>query len=766
MNGFHVLLDRRTPAPSPSRQTSLYGVLDLLVDGSNVTARIGEGQVFPFLRDLALATVDVASGKRPRTSVRFYQRDDAWELGVARCDDDLLLTVFRGGAEPEVAVFERRVAGNDLIDGVLSAVAEALGRGLVGDGLRADLSCARDTLAAARPFARLAKTTESAVLVEPDNDLAFALGGSLSLRDVGIRTAGGVERADLHALLVRGKLSVVTRSRTRDLDNVHLFLVAERLAFVARDLVSAWDQGLPYHRRADVGGVSLAVRLASEGELTVSIRGANARPASPVGESFRVADVPAFVESIVTFGRSLARALLRHDRSFGENLRLTAFRQAIKVLAEDLRQDRVAAVINPSPESYRAYATSAGAPREAARGIAQGKLRFTQRWSASVPAIDLRGTFLCGDRLVIGASRETTCLDRASGDVLWQRPTARAVSVPTPGGLARIHSDGLVDLLDFGTGEASFSVRVAPRIGAMSTGAVVHAPALPKLLVVTEGERSLSAIDLVSGDVRWRRNLSGQGTVRIRRAGKLLVEVSGDASMTAIDVQSGETVWKFCDRLPFPSAPYFDQDSIFVVGSDTRSQGRIRSRLHAIDAWTGAARFSAELARGQRPVGSVLTAGSAVVVVTRDERGIGLAAFDRTTGEPRWTVAPGFAPPLTAWMGVDDAIVGNTEDGEVVAVDATTGETRFRRTLARSADDALPRSLEPVLRSGALFVPQAQVHVIRPRDGEVLGVVPTDLVPDLLRVDERCDVFVAEESGHVAAFGAGPQLSLVRPISR
>ena len=113
-------------------------------------------------------------------------------------------------------------------------------------------------------------------------------------------------------------------------------------------------------------------------------------------------------------------------------------------------------------------------------------------------------------------------------------------------------------------------------------------------------------------------------------------------------------------------------------------------------------------------------------------------------------------------MGVDDAIVGNTEDGEVFAVDAATGETRFRRTLARSVDDALPRSLEPVLRSGALFVPQGQVHVLRPRDGELLGVVPTDLVPDLLRVDERCDVFVAEESGHVAAFGAGPRLSLVR----
>jgi hypothetical protein len=44
----------------------------------------------------------------------------------------------------------------------------------------------------------------------------------------------------------------------------------------------------------------------------------------------------------------------------------------------------------------------------------------------------------------------------------------------------------------------------------------------------------------------------------------------------------------------------------------------------------------------------------------------------------------------------------------------------------------------------------------------VLGKVPSDLIPDLLRVDERCEVYVVEESGHLAAFGAAPRLSLVQ----
>ena len=66
------------------------------------------------------------------------------------------------------------------------------------------------------------------------------------------------------------------------------------------------------------------------------------------------------------------------------------------------------------------------------------------------------------------------------------------------------------------------------------------------------------------------------------------------------------------------------------------------------------------------------------------------------------------------------------------------------------------------LRNGALFVPHVDVHVFRPSDGTHRAAIgPCDAIPDLLRVDERCDVYVAEESGHMVAFGAGPRLTLV-----
>src|SRR4029453_1699322 len=108
------------------------------------------------------------------------------------------------------------------------------------------------------------------------------------------------------------------------------------------------------------------------------------------------------------------------------------------------------------------------------------------------------------------------------------------------------------------------------------------------------------------------------------------------------------------------------------------------------------------------------------------------------------------------------AVILNSEGGELCAVDANDGTTRYRHVLSSGLDGDKPRRLEPLLRSGALFVPQSEIHVVRPRDGTLLGKVPTDLIPDLLRVDERCDVYVVEESGHLAAFAAAPRLALVQ----
>ena len=282
---------------------------------------------------------------------------------------------------------------------------------------------------------------------------------------------------------------------------------------------------------------------------------------------------------------------------------------------------------------------------------------------------------------------------------------------------------------------------------------------LPRLLIVTEGERHLVAIDLTSGEPRWRqpgavrlreREAPGApGVPRMKRAGKLLYFTSGDSALTALDVS--------------PAPPYgASAIASLPHASDARSRRPLRSRrgdparaaqLHAIDPFSGSARWSRTLRPlpngGGAPCtveGAALVAGGVVAFPVRDREGLAVVAHDRDTGERRWETVRALLPQGPSWIAVDDLFIGNTPTGEVVAMEAATGELRYRHLLGRTLEHDVPRRLEPVLRSGALFVPHTDVRVLRrvtAPSGQSRPAMPSR---DLLRVDERCDVYVAEEA--------------------
>jgi hypothetical protein len=327
---------------------------------------------------------------------------------------------------------------------------------------------------------------------------------------------------------------------------------------------------------------------------------------------------------------------------------------------------------------------------------------------------------------------------------------------------------------------------------------VVHLPGLPKLVVVTEGEHHLVAIDLTNGEPRWRWSWGAsrgpaRGTPRMKRAGRLVYFTCGDGALTALDVMTGAVVWRLRDRLRFRTPPTVAHDATFIVSGGAHGV----ARLYAVDPYSGHVRWSQPIGDANAPCtieGAPLVSSGAVAIAVRQKSGLALVAFRREDGAPISGTAAtspsqgarSVAPTGTSWLAVDDAFIGNAPSGEVVAVDATTGELRWRHVLGpRPLEADVPRRLEPVLRCGALFVPcslvmgtggkperdrtgelVAGISILRPSDGATLGTIaPTEAIPDLLRVDERCDVYVAEDSGHLIAFGALPRLSLL-PGSR
>ncbi len=744
--------------------------IDVFVHGANVTARVGEGHGATVLRDLASAVVELAGASRGKAIVRFY--DEPWELCIERLGGQASLSVYRTGALPEIAVYDARVPFPDVVGAAQEAVAGALERPLALHD-RAALEASSGALAAidveddeVAPDSELCP-----VSLELDADAPLSFAADFAVRAAPDVQGEPIERADLHGLLFRGRMRALVRGRVVELGSGHPFLFAESLLAVMRQALGAWEHGRTLHVRKDAGGAGVGVRLNVAGEVALSLwpRGPEREPCT--FPALRVVDATI---AAIGFGRSLVRAVLRRDRSQAHNLRLSAFRRELRETSDQVRDAcRADSKQNPQPEPYRAFVHTARPPRvQAAPSSGSARLRYAMRWRALVPGIDLRSTFLCGDRMIVGGSHETFCLDRATGDVMWRVPTRRASSVATPAGIARLHADGELALHDYATGEIVVRGRVRPRTGGPPAGAVVSAPGLPRMVILAEGERHLSAVDLATGDARWRTAWGKGGMLRLKRHGKLLYFTSGDSAFGAIDVLTGAVVWRVRDRLRFSGAVAVDHDALFTVAGGLGGA----TQLYGVDPYSGAVRFATDVpgpdSRGDLRAdkgaactveGAPLVLGRAVVIVVRDRQGVRLCAFERDTGALRWASPHTVAPMGTSWLAIDDRIVGNTPTGELVALDGETGALCYRHVLGRVLEADVPRRLEPVLRSGAVYVPSTDVHVFRPRDGQKLATVgPCEAIPDMLRVDERCNVYVAEESGHMACFGAVSRLELVR----
>ena len=159
-----------------------------------------------------------------------------------------------------------------------------------------------------------------------------------------------------------------------------------------------------------------------------------------------------------------------------------------------------------------------------------------------------------------------------------------------------------------------------------------------------------------------------------------------------------------------------------------------------------------------------LEAGDLGHVLIENLARVGVADhLDLADGDVRWSAEDPGLGTGGAGLALDDLLLVNAPAGRLRALDPATGEARYSLSLADPVADDVPRRLEPIVRGGALFVPAANIHVIRPHDGSAIGsALPCDLVPDWMRVDERGWVYVAEESGHVAGYAPVPHLTLIK----
>jgi outer membrane protein assembly factor BamB len=745
----------------------ILDTVDLFLGGENVAARAGPDAVFCLTRDLLTAVRDVTLRRREKAVVSFYE--GPWEVVLLREGDQILLSFLRVGPAPEVVVQDYAVPREMAASAVVAAGDELircvrrLERPLRRDPLVDEIDLlgaqVRGALLALLPAeeARPPETqrVRSRHYDEPlSGGLSLAFELTASSRDLLGPVIKG--RADLHGLLARGTLL----ARAGDTQLVggpgRVFLQVERLLGGLRQLLAAWEKGQAMHVRLHGDTLQVGLRLTAQDKVALTLGQANGER-----RALAVADLPVeeVAVALLTLGQELRRAVKAVAPRQRHNPRFDAFRRELATLESWYRDLTRPALVAENAIPFR---VDQGADEESASPVSLSQARrlsYLERWWLEAEGLDTKGTFLCGDRVVVTARNTVMALDRDRGELLWRVETPQAYSVMAgPFGLVRLEPSGRASLMDLRDGRTRWEVALRPRAG-LPAGLQVGGSHGPRSVVLSEGERGLVALDLNTGEQRWRFSAWRGRDFSLRPARQLLLVTCGDSAVYALDADSGELQWRLTARATFglPAVAVGDR----VVTCAGRGGGR-SARLYCADLASGRLQWVASLDAGL--AGAPVGAGrDHLVVPARHASGGALVlGLDLTTGQERWRRW------LEGWgafalLSVDDFVVACGAGGVVAAIDGGTGGLNWCRNFGSVDPDDVPRRLEPVLRGGALFVPADTVYVMNPREGTVIHSLGGEsLVPDLLRVDERCGVYVAEESGYMAAYGVATKLSVVQ----
>ena len=710
----------------------------------------------PALAELTAAAAALAIGAKRKTLLPLATA--AVEYALVRRGDSVLVSCYGTASAPVVYQLNRPVPLRLLLDTCAQLMLEMAGQEIDPTARQIAVRVAERALATKiTPDAEglLAPMNQrGGELDTPGEHVPLAFGYEAAVYPLSSSSQGRSSRADVHALLFEGHLWAFVRGRRLSLVQGPIMLAAHRMVVAVRTLIDSWESARPTHVRLRAGDFQIAMRKSSHQLVSVELSSEGRGDLTATSLTIAEAALP-----ILKLASDLLRTLVSVDRGQSRNLRVRALRQEVRALRREIRARRSADSFgNLDPDRLRMH--HSGESDEAAGPSNLPSLQFGERWRICLEGLDANSVFMCGDRLVIATQTHVVAVGRDNGEVLWARPGQASTTLMAGSVLIRLSSDGQVELCNVATGEPYCSTHITPRIGGPPVGLMAGGDKMPPVAVVTEGSHRLVAIDVRTGEPRWRFASRSGGEFRMTKVGRVLLVTCGEEAIHAIDIATGEDVWRFAERGCFQFKPLVSSET--VVAAAVR--GRRAGALFAIDLYSGQPRWQREL---QGPPTSDPCASANVALVSTAGEEASLSAHCLQTGQSLWqTKDPGLGIG-GAGLTFDETWIVNAPFGRLSALDVSSGEVRWSANLADALADEIPRRLEPVLRGGALFVPASSVHVMRPADGQRLAAsLPCDLVPDLMRVDERGWVYVAEESGYIAGYAPKPMLTLVKGGNR
>jgi outer membrane protein assembly factor BamB len=269
------------------------------------------------------------------------------------------------------------------------------------------------------------------------------------------------------------------------------------------------------------------------------------------------------------------------------------------------------------------------------------------------------------------------------------------------------------------------------------------------LVLAGGGKGELLALDLASGQVRWKVALSSEVTGQLLAVADTVIARTGDGRVHGLSAADGSRKWLYSRNLPALS---LRGSGGMVVRDDVLYIGFPGGKLVALNAANGAQLWEAtvalprgatELERVADVMGNPVLDERQVCAVAYQGR---VACFDRRNGSPLWARDTS----SNSGLAMDERNVYVTDDKDAVtAYDKTSGRAGWRQ------DKLARRQVTAPLALGAWVVVadgEGFVHVLSAEDGSFVARAKVDSSVRTAPVDIGPGFAVQTAKGTVVAF--------------
>jgi outer membrane protein assembly factor BamB len=259
----------------------------------------------------------------------------------------------------------------------------------------------------------------------------------------------------------------------------------------------------------------------------------------------------------------------------------------------------------------------------------------------------------------------------------------------------------------------------------------------------------LLALDLASGQQRWKATLSSEVTGQLLVAADMVIARTGDGRVHGLSAADGSRKWLYSRNLPVLS---LRGSGGMVARDDVLYAGFPGGKLVALNAANGAQLWEATVAlpRGATELERVADVMGHPVVDERQVCAVAyqgrVACFDRQSGAPLWARDTS----SNSGLAMDERNVYVTDDKDAVtAYDKTSGRAGWRQ------DKLARRQVTAPLALGAWVVVadgEGYVHVLSADDGSFVARARVDSSVRTAPVDIGPGFAVQTAKGSVVAF--------------